>query len=188
MIAFETNVLVRFVVADDPDQAARARALVENALRERSSIVITPVALVEAVWVWRRPPADLPQQWTLGLVLLLGIVSLGGPLAAIDEYRSPRVFYASCLPELQPGLPVLNWRNDGYSASFYLARYVEPVWSGEELDSLATGGAWLLCRSTELEKLPRPHSVVLSRTLQDPFKPGRTRTWVLARLFPGDHL
>ena len=54
MIAFDTNVLVRFVVADDPDQASRARALVEKALAERTAIVITPVALVEAVWVWRR--------------------------------------------------------------------------------------------------------------------------------------
>ena len=49
MIAIDTNVLLRRVLQDDVDQAARARKLFESA----ESVLITDVVLVETVWTLR---------------------------------------------------------------------------------------------------------------------------------------
>lgn len=54
MIAVDADVLVRFFAADDPDQARRANVLLLEARRTGQPIVVTSVALLEAVWVWRR--------------------------------------------------------------------------------------------------------------------------------------
>ena len=48
MIAIDTNVLVRLLVADDPAQARRARLLVE-----KSQVLVTASVLLEAEWVLR---------------------------------------------------------------------------------------------------------------------------------------
>ena len=48
-ITADTNVLVRFVVADDPDQAAAAAALLERA----EAVVLTVPVLCELTWVLR---------------------------------------------------------------------------------------------------------------------------------------
>lgn len=56
MIAVDTNVLVRLLTGDDPDQAQRAAALFS-----RSHILIPKTVLLEAEWVLRysyeQPPA-----------------------------------------------------------------------------------------------------------------------------------
>ena len=49
-IAVDTNVLVRYLVQDDPLQAAQATRLVESA----DTIVIPTIVLCELVWVLRR--------------------------------------------------------------------------------------------------------------------------------------
>lgn len=46
MIAIDTNVLVRLLVADDPAQSSRARALLET-----QDVWIGPTVLLEAAWV-----------------------------------------------------------------------------------------------------------------------------------------
>lgn len=48
MIAIDTNVLVRLLVADDPGQARRARRLVEN-----SEVFVPASVVLEAEWVLR---------------------------------------------------------------------------------------------------------------------------------------
>lgn len=48
MIAPDTNVLVRLLVADDPGQTARARAIFE-----RGNVLILKTVLLEAEWVLR---------------------------------------------------------------------------------------------------------------------------------------
>ncbi|MGY6647117.1 MAG: type II toxin-antitoxin system VapC family toxin [Salinarimonas sp.] len=48
MISIDTNVLVRFFVVDDPDQAARARQLIEN-----NKIFLSLTVCLETVWVLR---------------------------------------------------------------------------------------------------------------------------------------
>jgi predicted nucleic-acid-binding protein len=51
VIALDTNVLVRFLVADDAGQAARARAVVARADREGEPLFVSDLVLCELVWV-----------------------------------------------------------------------------------------------------------------------------------------
>jgi predicted nucleic-acid-binding protein len=51
MIALDTNVLVRFLVEDDIAQAAKATALIEQAISDGATIFISDVVLCETVWV-----------------------------------------------------------------------------------------------------------------------------------------
>ena len=53
MIALDTNVLVRFLVQDDPDQARIASEIIEQLTEEASGFVSREV-LVELVWVLER--------------------------------------------------------------------------------------------------------------------------------------
>ena len=53
MIALDTNVLVRFLVCDDRQQAEAARALLESLAAERPGFVCREVT-VELVWVLER--------------------------------------------------------------------------------------------------------------------------------------
>jgi predicted nucleic-acid-binding protein len=54
MIGLDTNVLVRYLTQDDPDQAARATRLVEQELTEDAPGFIGLVVLVETAWVLQR--------------------------------------------------------------------------------------------------------------------------------------
>ena len=51
MIALDTNVLVRFITEDDPQQAAASRALLET---RGETFFAGDIVLVELVWVLRR--------------------------------------------------------------------------------------------------------------------------------------
>ena len=53
MIAIDTNVLVRYLVRDDAEQAEAARALLEGLTREHPGYVCREVA-IELVWVLER--------------------------------------------------------------------------------------------------------------------------------------
>ena len=54
MIGLDTNVLVRYLTQDDPDQAARSTRVVERELTEDTPGFIGLVVLVETVWVLQR--------------------------------------------------------------------------------------------------------------------------------------
>ncbi len=51
MIGLDTNVLVRYVVQDDPAQSALATKLIETGLSQDSPGFVTSVTLCELVWV-----------------------------------------------------------------------------------------------------------------------------------------
>lgn len=51
MKALDTNVLVRFLVADDPAQSARVRALFQNAEEKREPLFVSIPVLLEMLWV-----------------------------------------------------------------------------------------------------------------------------------------
>lgn len=51
MIALDTNVLVRLVMADDPAQAGRARGLFEAHADADGSLFVSDVVLAEFAWV-----------------------------------------------------------------------------------------------------------------------------------------
>ena len=54
MIAIDTNVLVRFLVEDDPEQSRRAAELFRRSVEQDLVIFVPDVVLVETVWVLER--------------------------------------------------------------------------------------------------------------------------------------
>ena len=53
MIGLDTNVLLRYITQDDPAQARRANAVVEQAHNAGDRILINDVVVCETVWVLR---------------------------------------------------------------------------------------------------------------------------------------
>jgi predicted nucleic-acid-binding protein len=51
MIALDTNVLVRFLVADDPVQSAASSRLIERAIARDESLYLSELVICETVWV-----------------------------------------------------------------------------------------------------------------------------------------
>ena len=51
MIAVDTNVLVRYIVEDDPGQTAAAAALIDRAIQRNERLFITQIVFCELVWV-----------------------------------------------------------------------------------------------------------------------------------------
>lgn len=51
MIALDTNVLIRFLVEDDPVQCRQAKALIRRAIASGEPCFVSEVVLCEIVWV-----------------------------------------------------------------------------------------------------------------------------------------
>ena len=51
MIGLDTNIIVRYVVQDDPAQSSRVNGLMESRLSVREPGFITLIVLIEMVWV-----------------------------------------------------------------------------------------------------------------------------------------
>jgi len=51
MIAVDTNVLVRYIVEDDPVQSSAAAAMIERTLARDETIFVSQIVLCELVWV-----------------------------------------------------------------------------------------------------------------------------------------
>ncbi len=51
MIGLDTNILVRYVTQDDPQQCAKVNALFENQLSQENNAVISKIVLSELTWV-----------------------------------------------------------------------------------------------------------------------------------------
>lgn len=54
MIGLDTNVLVRYLTQDDPEQAAHATRIIERELSDDNPGFVGLVVLVETIWVLRR--------------------------------------------------------------------------------------------------------------------------------------
>ncbi len=53
MLGIDTNVLVRLLVADDPDQTRRARKLIDRAMAEDEPVLVSLLVIIETEWVLR---------------------------------------------------------------------------------------------------------------------------------------
>jgi predicted nucleic-acid-binding protein len=53
MLGIDTNVLVRLLVADDPAQTRRARALVDRAVQRGDPVLVSLPVILETEWVLR---------------------------------------------------------------------------------------------------------------------------------------
>jgi len=51
MIGLDTNVLVRYITHDDPNQSKKASGIVEDALSKGEKLLVHPIVLCELVWV-----------------------------------------------------------------------------------------------------------------------------------------
>ena len=51
MIGLDTNVLLRYLVQDDPAQSARATEIIERRLTEQNPGFVSIVSIIEIVWV-----------------------------------------------------------------------------------------------------------------------------------------
>lgn len=51
MIALDSNVMLRYLVADDPKQAEQARALIDGAFAMGTPVWLSEIVLCETVWV-----------------------------------------------------------------------------------------------------------------------------------------
>ncbi len=144
------------------------------------SMVAALLALLGSLWLWKSGPRDPLKSLALSLLLLLGS-GAPGVLGAVDGYRNPQSFYAECAEVASDSSLIVNWRNDRYSASFYMQAAIPFARNEVELRGLSPDPVWLICQEKDLEPLSRPHRVVLRRTVHDPFQTGKSRVWVLVK-------
>ncbi|OGT99110.1 MAG: hypothetical protein A2085_04195 [Gemmatimonadetes bacterium GWC2_71_10] len=102
MIALDTNVVVRFLVADEPRQAARARALVARAASVGERLFIADVVWCETVWVLDSAYGFGRKEIGTSLRRLLGargvvVRSFDRLGAALDAYERGRGDFADYL-------------------------------------------------------------------------------------------
>lgn len=97
MVSADTNLLVRLVVRDDPEQVAHAEAFLEN------GAWVSHLVFAEAVWVLAKVyQRNTTEQITI-LEMLLKHESLRFQdqdviVAALDQFRStPKVGFTDCL-------------------------------------------------------------------------------------------
>ncbi|MGE0120652.1 MAG: PIN domain-containing protein [Dongiaceae bacterium] len=101
MIAIDTNVIARYLVRDDPAQAAAADRILD-ARSAADPAFVARIVLVELVWVLRR--AYKYDHGTVGDVVerILGTSALlvedrDAATAALAAYRTSTADYADCL-------------------------------------------------------------------------------------------
>lgn len=109
MIAVDTNVLVRYLVHDDPNQTPIATALFADAAERGEQIYVSTVVLAEVVWVLTSVLRIAKQDLTAVLERLLSAAEEGGgsvPLVvehgeavrrALTDYTSGRADFADYL-------------------------------------------------------------------------------------------
>ena len=102
MIGLDTNVLARFLVADDEAQAARARSYIERAITEGETLFINRIVLAETVWIltrcYRQSRSVLAD--TIERILLAAEFEVEGKQLAweaLHEYRRGAADFADTL-------------------------------------------------------------------------------------------
>lgn len=101
MIGLDTNVLVRYVVQDDPGQANEATRLVEDGCTIEEPGYIGAVVLAELAWVLRGPYGYKRTQVAAVLRQILRTIELVAEeptvaWAALAEFESGSADFADC--------------------------------------------------------------------------------------------
>lgn len=92
MIAVDTNVLLRYLLADDPAQSAKAARLIGGS----DSVLVTDVALVETIWTLRGAKYQLSKPELIDVINALfkepNIRFEDGQVVwvALDQYRKSK--------------------------------------------------------------------------------------------------
>ncbi|MBV9571470.1 MAG: type II toxin-antitoxin system VapC family toxin [Alphaproteobacteria bacterium] len=84
MLAIDTNILIRYLVQDDPAQKGKARRLIEN-----NEVFITTTVLLEAEWVLRSVYGFSPKQVAEAFAAFIGLpqVRPENPFLAAEALR-----------------------------------------------------------------------------------------------------
>ena len=103
MIGLDTNVLVRYIMQDDPKQSAKATALMEQLSPENPGF-ITLVSVVELYWVLTSSYGLTAQQVKQALVVLLRAKQIivdraDQVLRALRVFDDGKADFADCLIE-----------------------------------------------------------------------------------------
>lgn len=99
MRGLDTNVLVRFLTRDDPEQAEAVYALFERAEAERTRFHVSGIALCELVWVlrsrYRLPRKEICSalEFLLG-VGLLEIQHRDLAILALEDFRKGKADFS----------------------------------------------------------------------------------------------
>ncbi|RMG98478.1 MAG: PIN domain-containing protein [Candidatus Dadabacteria bacterium] len=101
MIGLDTNVLVRYLVQDDPDQARDATALIEGAAGRGERLFLCSVVLCEVVWVLEAaygvPKREIAE--TLEKILAtrqLDVEHHDCARAALADFRAGKADFSDC--------------------------------------------------------------------------------------------
>lgn len=102
MIGLDTNVLVRYLAQDDPQQSALAVELIEGSCSENSPALINHVVLCETVWVLDRCYDVKREMIAVILEKILkteqfSIQGLEMVWRALKEFRKTGADFADCL-------------------------------------------------------------------------------------------
>ena len=102
MIGLDTNVLVRYLVQDDPTQTRQANALIDRAAAQESAMYINHVVLCELAWVlgrgygYARPIlAEVIEKILLGRHFEVDRKDL--VWTALANFKASRADFADCL-------------------------------------------------------------------------------------------
>lgn len=102
MLGLDTNVLVRFLVGDDPAQYRRARRMIRNEVMDGGMVFISHLVLLEAEWVLRSR-YDYSKDEVMGAMVRmlesadLEIEDETSLEQALYAWRESRAEFADCL-------------------------------------------------------------------------------------------
>lgn len=102
MIGLDTNVLVRYIVQDEPAQAAIASEFIEKHCTESAPGFVNNIVLVELVWVLERgygydKTAILSVLKQMAATTELNLENVESVWQAIKVFESGNVGFADCL-------------------------------------------------------------------------------------------
>ena len=102
MIAIDTNVLVRYLVNDEPRQSRLAKDLVESALADSDRVWVGTVVLVETLWALERAYSFNKTELISVLedLMAYGVFALedsGAATDALESYRHGKADFSDYL-------------------------------------------------------------------------------------------
>lgn len=102
MISLDTSVLVRYLVQDDPKQAAAANRLIQDAVGKGEKLFLSSIVVCECVWVLRGAAGVAKGDVVRALdgiaaTAQFELESRDQVLAAIDDFRDGRGDFADYL-------------------------------------------------------------------------------------------
>ena len=102
MKALDTNVLVRYLVQDDPAQGRKAASFIEGAATANEQILVSNIVLCETIWVldsaYGYSKKEIEE--VIGKLLLVATFCFENKdviNSAYEDYRSAAVDFADCL-------------------------------------------------------------------------------------------